>query len=955
MAQVDSLEIQIAVSAQKAEAALDSLAKKMGTVGSALNTLGVKSNFTQMSNSFAKMTGNFSSMNKSTKSLTSSMTKLYVGVKTAQRAFRSLADSMQESISYIENLNYFTKAFEQVAEKADYTKFKDLGYASAEEYAKSFAARASELTAKMTGFKIDSNGMLEESGGVSLGINPSDLITTQATFAQMASSMGATSEQSLKLSNALTMLGADLASVRNMDFSKVWTDLQSGLAGMSRTMDKYGSNIRLVNLQLKLNEIGIVKSVSALNQNEKALLRTIIMLDSTRYSWADLSETINQPANQLRLLSANFENLGRTIGNLFLPIVSKILPYINALTISLQRLFSWVGNLAGVDLSKITSSATSVDLSGLLGTDEATDGINSATNALKKLKTVTLGIDELNINAPQSESGSDGSGVGLGSFEASKLNEAFNKAVEEYQKMWDEAFARMESKAQAFADKFSKIFQPIEKLFKDISIGDWFSVGGDVSDIAIGIFDFFTDALKKVNWKKIGNNIGDFLSGIKWKDVLMSAGNFFETLIDSAIDLWKGSFETAPIETAIITALAIAQFTGLNGIIASKIVSAFPATLSVGKTIAIVGLTFTIGFDVGKEIGKLLFPEDAEYYENFSWFGENGFFSSFTDGSWKKALKMWGDDINKWMEDTFGDWAGTTFSDAWEGVKSWWSTDVVGAFKLWGQDVANWWTEDVTPWFTAEKWLELLENIKTSFSTKWSEIKEWWNTCALVLWWTEDVMPWFTAEKWSELWENVKESFSTKWGEIKSWWSTTAIAKWWKEDVQPWFTKKKWVDAMIGIKEAFENTWNSAIACIKGIWNKFAIWLNENLTINIDTSNLIGKGIADLLGTSTLKLANLPTFQTGGFPEDGLFMANHNELVGQFSNGKTAVANNEQIIEGIKRGVAEANSEEILLLRQQNELLMQLLEKDMSVNIGDREIARANARGQKSLGYQLVT
>ena len=47
----------------------------------------------------------------------------------------------------------------------------------------------------------------------------------------------------------------------------------------------------------------------------------------------------------------------------------------------------------------------------------------------------------------------------------------------------------------------------------------------------------------------------------------------------------------------------------------------------------------------------------------------------------------------------------------------------------------------------------------------------------------------------------------------------------------------------------------------------------------------------------------VPAFANGGFPEDGLFMANHSELVGQFSNGKTAVANNDQIVTGIENGV----------------------------------------------------
>lgn len=66
-------------------------------------------------------------------------------------------------------------------------------------------------------------------------------------------------------------------------------------------------------------------------------------------------------------------------------------------------------------------------------------------------------------------------------------------------------------------------------------------------------------------------------------------------------------------------------------------------------------------------------------------------------------------------------------------------------------------------------------------------------------------------------------------------------------------------------------------------------------------------------------------FATGGFPEDGLFFANHNEMVGKFTNGKTAVANNEQIVSGIASGVRDANSAQNELLREQNALLRQLI------------------------------
>ena len=68
---------------------------------------------------------------------------------------------------------------------------------------------------------------------------------------------------------------------------------------------------------------------------------------------------------------------------------------------------------------------------------------------------------------------------------------------------------------------------------------------------------------------------------------------------------------------------------------------------------------------------------------------------------------------------------------------------------------------------------------------------------------------------------------------------------------------------------------------------------------NLSPKNM-GKPYERALKTSGLsKLSDfaskLPTYSTGGFPEDGLFMANHGELVGKFNNGKTTVANNEQI------------------------------------------------------------
>lgn len=60
------------------------------------------------------------------------------------------------------------------------------------------------------------------------------------------------------------------------------------------------------------------------------------------------------------------------------------------------------------------------------------------------------------------------------------------------------------------------------------------------------------------------------------------------------------------------------------------------------------------------------------------------------------------------------------------------------------------------------------------------------------------------------------------------------------------------------------------------------------------------------LAVSSQLAKDTPQYATGGFPEDGLFFANSGEMVGQFSNGKTAVANNDQIVTGITQGVYSA-------------------------------------------------
>lgn len=491
---------------------------------------------------------------KATKGLVSQIGMFYAKCFLLIRGAKALWKATESSMDYIETLNYFDAAWGQVAGNAA-GEWKKAGYESAEAYAKSFSERAKALTGKMTGFQPDAYGNLIATGVPSLGLDPEKLMNYQATFGQMASSMGVASETALKLSNALTMIGADLASVKNLKFEDVWQDMASGMVGMSRTLDKYGVNIRNVNLQEKLYELGIDAKIAKLGQQDKALLRTIILLQSTKYAWGDMADTIGQPANQLRLLQANFANLARTIGNLLLPIVSKVLPYINALVIAIQRLFSWIGGLLGIKIGDFSSSVGSAatDFGDM---EDAADGIADSTgDAAKNTKKMADNLQEfdtLNVINSQKDSGSGGSGSGGGA--GGLLDDAFNDAFAEYQLAWDKAFANMENSAQELADKITRAFQRIWEAAEPTreSLKRLWNEGlarlGDFTWTALK--DFWSEFLVPVGKWTLGtglpmlvDNINAFLMKIDFPAINDALRNFWQALTPFATKVGEGLIE----------------------------------------------------------------------------------------------------------------------------------------------------------------------------------------------------------------------------------------------------------------------------------------------------------------------------------------------------------------------------------------------------------------------------
>ena len=164
------------------------------------------------------------------------------------------------------------------------------------------------------------------------------------------------------------------------------------------------------------------------------------------------------------------------------------------------------------------------------------------------------------------------------------------------------------------------------------------------------------------------------------------------------------------------------------------------------------------------------------------------------------------------------------------------------------------------------------------------------------------------------------------------------------------FLLEKW-NALLSViptafKTAFKAAANGAISMMNKVLEGIEKMVNGGLTgLNkiVEWAKKMGLEV-NVEAIPTLKLPRIPTFAMGGMPEDGLFMANHNELVGQFSNGRTAVANNSQIVEGIASGVSQANQEQYSLMNTMIDLLGVIAEKDLT--IGDDAIYSSYRRGQ---------
>lgn len=425
-------------------------------------------------------------------------------------------------------------------------------------------------------------------------------------------------------------------------------------------------------------------------------------------------------------------------------------------------------------------------------------------------------------------------------------------------------------------------------------------------------------------------------------------------------------------------ATSIALSWGLSGDIKKEIgkITAIVggALLAVGAILALTGVATPLGIAMMAAGGVSLVASAALNWDYL----KNKIISIFNTIG-EKLSSIW-EGVSKGVSDAWS--AVTTWIGArWEDFKAGWDYIKSGLVNAWNNikkaitdawhNVQNWislrWKTLENTWNAIkEGFVKVWEGIKQAVVGAWNKVVDWANTT-----WSKFSSGWENIKSnMSNIWNGIKESVVGAWNKVVDWIGTT-----WNKFTNWDSIKQSLVGIWNGVQTAVTNAWGaiskwwdetagSGVAKIKSAWGNLKSWFETNVTkpiaqffvdlvngiinafnkfidkINGFASNPLVTAALSVVGVniSSLSVPKMTAISLAegayDIPKGQLFIANEAgaEMVGSM-DGKTAVANQEQIIEGIRRGVADGQAEQNQLLRRQNELLTGILQKDSTVRL----------------------
>ena len=382
----------------------------------------VSNGFSAFPSKIQKLITSTEKYNASARKATSTTGKFTSGLKALNVAavaitFRKIghfiAQAVTESNKYQEDLNLFTVALGQYAAEAQ-----------------NYAEKVSDV----------------------MGIDPAQWLRNQGVFNTLLTGFGDMAERAQLMSQNLTQLGYDISSFFNISIEDAMQKLQSGISGELEPLRRLGYDLSQARLEQTALNLGIKESVANMTQAEKAELRYYAIMTQVTTAQGDMARTLEAPANQLRILQAQLTQVARAIGNIFIPALNAILPYAIAVVQVIREIANALANLAGFKLTEVDYSGVN---SAAVGAGSLADNLDDAAGAAKKLKQYTAGFDELNVFAPNTGSGSGAGAGGAGGFDFDLptydfLGDAVQTRIGEIQKMIEDTLAEITTIVSGF-------------------------------------------------------------------------------------------------------------------------------------------------------------------------------------------------------------------------------------------------------------------------------------------------------------------------------------------------------------------------------------------------------------------------------------------------------------------------------------------------------------------------
>lgn len=898
--QIDSLSIKIEANAKDASAAIDQLTKSLQQLGN---------------------TSALSQIEKTLKKISNAAT---AGMKNVPAHFYNISKAANSASKSTSSL---ASSFTRLAGKVIGIRVLAQGLNAAWQAAREWDGISARF-AEGFGDQVDEAYAHIQKLSDALYINDQVFMQYSSNFATLAKGFGVTKDAIADMSIGLTELAYDIYAKNNdfYSFEAAMNAVRSAIVGEVEPIRRAGISITEATLKETAAANGITTSVENMTEAQKAMLRYKTMVDQAFASGTvgTYIQELNTVEGSSRALGQQLKGLAQTVGSVLMPIVAAVMPYLQAFVSLITMAINAIGRLFGISVKSPSwgggMDALSSSASGATSAvEDTTEALKGASGAAKKLKDYTMGFDELNVIKPQENSGGGGGGGVGGGDLGLNLDSLWTDAMIDAANLKaDQAVQNILSALQPLKEAIMDIdFQPLI----DSAINLWEALKPFAITVGQGLYWFLMNVLMPLADFTIETIIPAFLNlladALNWltpklqelgawiatskEDLGEAAGKisaFFasiaealgfsdkiEAIKESLASLWEklsglGDFMKV-IGVVIVTAIG-----AVVGIINGLLTALAPLLDALGGLVDILsGLgTFLVGvftFDLEKmKEGLLTIGQGISDFFTGLWSAVSGAVVAVIEG-----MVTWCSNI----------WSLLGLDSVKETVVYFFSTMWAGAQNIWAV---------VSEWFT----LNVLSPLVTNFSLLKQSIVGFFTdavTGAKNIW--SAVSGWFTT--------NVLVPLVLNFGLLKQ-----SITGFLKDPVatikDAWLLFATWFNDTVCAPIA--NFFKGAINGIIGSINSFIGFLN---TLHIDIPSVtidVPEWAEDLLGLQdmtigggTLGFTSIPTIPllaSGGYVDEGqMFIAREAgpEMVGTM-NGRTAVANNDQIVEGISQGVYSA-------------------------------------------------